>query len=62
MGKKYKDKIDIKIYKAGKDFGYIKKYGMFNKSVLIVNEAKVIDDINKTSIEQVFKEVADGSN
>lgn len=62
LGKKYNDKLDIKIYKAGKDFEYIKKYGMFNKSVLIVNETRIIDDINKTSIEQIFKEVADGIN
>lgn len=35
---------------------------MFNKSVFIVNETRVIDDINKTTIEQIFKEVADGIN
>lgn len=35
---------------------------MINKSVLIVNETRVINDINKLSIEQAFKEVANGSN
>lgn len=62
LGKKYKDSLNIKIYKAGKDFDYIKKYGMFNKSVLIVNESRIIDDINKSAIEQLFREVANGVN
>lgn len=48
----------MKVYKAGKDFDYIKKYGMLTKSVLVLNENKVIDKVNKTTIVQAFEELA----
>lgn len=57
LGEQYKDKIDVKIYKAGKDFEYVKKYGMLTKSVLVINESKIIDKVNKTSIIQAFEEL-----
>lgn len=57
LGKKYKDHVDVKIYKAGKDFDYIRKYGMFNKSVLIVDEKKVIDNVNKSTVEKTFMSI-----
>ncbi|SHK11840.1 hypothetical protein SAMN02745248_01822 [Hathewaya proteolytica DSM 3090] len=50
--------MDVKIYKAGKDFEYVKKYGMFTKSVLVLNETKIIDKVNKATIAEAFKELA----
>lgn len=49
--------MDVKVYKAGKDFSYVRKYGMFTKSVLIINESKIIENITKKKIEKVFEEL-----
>ena len=40
LGEKYKDKLDVKLYQAGKDFSYIKKYGIITKGTLIINQRK----------------------
>lgn len=55
LGQKYPDKLEIKIYKAGKDFTYIKKYGMITKGTLIVNQRKKYDNLNKSVIEQIIE-------
>lgn len=57
LGKKYSDKVDVKIYVAGRDFEYIKKYGMQTKSIIILNEKKVIDKVNRTTIQKAFEEL-----
>lgn len=49
--------MDVKVYKAGKDLSYVRKYGMFTKSVLIINESKIIENITKKKIEKVFEEL-----
>lgn len=52
----YKGKINVKIYRLGQDFDYIKKYGATLKSLIIVNEKKKIDNLSKGKIEEAFKE------
>lgn len=52
---KHGDKVDVKIYYAGKDMDYIKKYGMIFKGTLIINEKKKIKRISRDIIE---KEIA----
>lgn len=49
---KYKDKVEAKIYYAGKDIDYIKKYGPIFKGTLIINEKKKIQRISKDIIEK----------
>lgn len=56
MGKKYSDEIDVKLYKAGKDFSYIKKYGIITKGTLIINQRKKYDSLNKSKIEKAILE------
>lgn len=53
---KYKEKVDVKIYYAGKDFDYIKKYGVIFKGTMIINGKKKIDRISKDIIEKEIKE------
>jgi len=55
LGQKYPDKLEVKVYKAGKDFTYIKKYGMITKGTLIVNQRKKYDNLNKSVIEQIIE-------
>ena len=56
LGVKYSDKLNVKIYKAGKDFEYIRKYGMLTKSAIIINEKKLIDKVSRSTIEAAFEE------
>lgn len=51
--------MDIKIYQAGKDFSYIKKYGMITKGTLIINQRKKYDRLSKEIIERVILEAID---
>lgn len=53
-GEKYGDKVETKIYYAGKDFDYLKKYGMITKGTLIINEKKKIDKLSRTIIEKAI--------
>lgn len=52
----------MKIYYAGKDFDYIKKYGVIFKGTMIINGKKKIDRISKdiieSEIEKAVKELA----
>lgn len=50
--KKYGDKVEVKIYYAGKDFDYIKKYGVIFKGTLIINERIKIERLSKDIIEK----------
>lgn len=52
---KYEDKVDVKIYYAGKNTEYIKKYGVIFRATLIINEKKKIQRLSKNIIE---KEIA----
>lgn len=52
----YEQSIDFKIYKSGKDFSYIKKYGFISKSVLIVNEKIKITDLSNENVKKIIKE------
>ena len=56
LKKQYEGRLEVVIYKAGKDFGYIKKYGTTTKSMLVINESKAIKNINKDTITQAFEE------
>lgn len=54
IGEKYKDKLHIKLYQAGKDFSYIKKYGIITKGTLIINQRKKYDRLSKDTIEKAI--------
>ena len=46
----------MKIYRAGQDFDYIKKYGAVSKSMLIINEKKAVTKLTKLAVRQAFEE------
>lgn len=52
---KYKDKIELKIYYAGKDFDYINKYGIIDRGTLVINEKDRFEILNKKIIEKEIK-------
>ena len=56
LKEKYEGKVETVIYRGGKDFGYIKKYGMTTRSLLIINEKKVVKKIDRSTITAAFEE------
>ncbi|WP_251861119.1 thioredoxin-like (seleno)protein SaoT [Clostridium sp. Marseille-Q2269] len=57
---KYSDKLECKIYYAGKDVDYIKKYGMILKGTLIMDEKKKVDKLSKEIIKnEIEKAICD---
>ena len=51
---RYGDKIELKMYRTGKDMDYIKKYGMIYVGTMIVNEKIFIKNLNKKSIDKAI--------
>ena len=56
LEKEYEGRVNVRIYRAGKDFDYIKKYGAITKSMLIINEKKAITKLTKPAVRQAFEE------
>lgn len=54
LGEIYKEKIDVKLYQAGKDFTYLKKYGIITKGTMIINQRKKYDRLSKDIIEKAI--------
>lgn len=61
MSEKYTDKLEVKLYQAGKDFSYVKKYGIITKGTLIINQKKKYDRLNKDTIEKAIVEAINNS-
>lgn len=61
MCEKYTDKLEVKLYQAGKDFSYVKKYGVITKGTLIINQKKKYDRLNKDTIEKAIVEAINNS-
>ena len=56
LEKEYEGRVQVKIYRAGQDFDYIKKYGAVSKSMLIINEKKAVTKLTKPAVRQAFEE------
>ncbi len=57
---RYGDDVEVKVYYAGKDFGYLKKYGMVTRGTMIINGRKKIDNLSKTIIEKAIEDALRG--
>ena len=56
LEKEYEGKVHVKVYKAGKDFEYIPKYGAVTKSMVVINEKKAVTKLTKPAIRKAFEE------
>lgn len=56
LGSKHSDRLEVKLYTAGKDFSYVKKYGLITKGTMIVNQKKKYDRLNSKIIEKIILE------
>lgn len=59
IAKEYPEEIEVKIYYAGKDFDYIKKYGPLMKGTLIINEKEKIDQFKKDTIQEAIEKAVE---
>jgi len=53
---KYGQHVDLHIYYAGKDFAYLKQYGMITKGTMIINGKKKFEDPSGEIIESAIAE------
>lgn len=51
---KHGDRVEVKIYYAGRDMDYLKKYGMVTKGTMIINSKKKLDNLSKAAIEKAI--------
>lgn len=56
LEKEYAGRVNVKIYRVGTDFDYIKKYGAVSKSMLIINEKKAVTKLTKQAVRNAFEE------
>lgn len=56
----HSDKVDVKLYQAGRDFSYVRKYGMITKGTMIINQKKKYDRLSKENIEKAILEAIKG--
>lgn len=49
---KHRDIFQLKIYKVGKDMGYIPKYGMIMKSTLVIDGKIKITNLSEKNIKE----------
>jgi len=53
---KHAGEVDVQIYYAGKDFEYLKKYGLITKGTMIINGKKKFEDPSGRIIESAIEE------
>jgi hypothetical protein len=50
--------FDVRVYRAGTDFDYLKKYGMISKGTLIIDGSVRIDTLSRRVIEDAMLSAA----
>lgn len=53
---RFEDAVDVSIYYAGKDFDYLKKYGMITRGTMIVNGTRKYENLSGDIIEKAIIE------
>lgn len=56
LSAEYAGRVNVKIYRVGTDFDYIKKYGAVTKSMLVINEKKAVTKLTKPAVRKAFEE------
>ncbi len=53
---RFGDDVEVRIYHAGRDFDYLRKYGPVSKGTLIIDGHKKYDNLTSELIERVIIE------
>lgn len=56
LSEEYAGRVNVRIYRVGTDFDYIKKYGAVTKSMLVINEKKAVTKLTKPAVRKAFEE------
>lgn len=59
---RFGDQVQVSLYYAGKDFDYLKKYGMISKGTMIVDGRKRYEDLSREAIEKAIAEAVAGAS
>lgn len=51
----YGTEVTVEVYYAGKDFDYLKKYGMITKGTMIINGRKMYQSLSTAIIRQAIE-------
>lgn len=51
---KFADAVDVRIYFAGKDFDYVRKYGPVTRGTMIINGKKRFETLSRDIIEKAI--------
>ena len=51
---RFGDAVDVSIYHAGRDFEYLKKYGLITRGTMIVNGTQKYEDLSGENIEKAI--------
>lgn len=55
VASQFGDKVEVKLYFAGKDVEYIAKYGMIYSGTMIINETKKVQRLSRSNIEKEIR-------
>lgn len=61
VGALYPDMVDVRIYVAGKDVEYLRRYGMISRGTLIINGTDRYEEPGRALIERVVAEAVAGA-
>ncbi|MCL2169833.1 MAG: thioredoxin-like protein [Defluviitaleaceae bacterium] len=53
VAQNHPDKVDVTIYNAGVDFGYLEKYGQILRGTLVINESEMHEDLKPKKLAKV---------
>ena len=53
---KYGDDVEVRIYYAGKDFDYVRKYGPITKGTMVIDGKKRFDTLSRNIVESAIAE------
>ena len=53
---RYGNDVDVTFYAAGKDFGYLRKYGMIARGTMIINGKTRYETLSRDVIEKAIGE------
>lgn len=56
IAERYGNDVDVSIYYAGKDFDYLKKYGMISKGTMIINGSKRYETLSPDIIQKAISD------
>ncbi len=52
----YPDQVELKIYQAGRDMSYLRKYGNITRGTMVVGEQVKTEQLDRARVEKLIRE------